>query len=695
MLYFKNCRSKYFEQYSPDNHKIYMKNLFLLTAILFSTKIYGQAAWKTAGILYSDSYITVELEYKLQDICNSTKISRFRYMITGQGRGTDYYVNWRMNYIDCNAMITCQTNSFNIGNPTGSGTIENMDWSFPGKELEKAFYNVQGSNNRDLSKSYILGAAKLEVPKKIRGKSHINYGESTTLSAEDGLLMNGARWAWYTDQCGKNLCSTGTKISVRPLQNTTYYLRGESPTDTTGCVLIQVTVNSNSDPADKILLKRASCTGNKDVELSVSGGRLGESAKWVWYADDCGKHKVGTGTSIKLPAEKNKFYYVRAEGKTNTTACKSISVNLNDVSIAPTGIKGERSVCEKQQVTLEVIGGVLAFDQEWVWYKNTVSPGNAVGTGLQVTVSPTTPSTTYIVMGEGPCGTTASQSVKIMVSSAPVMPSFITQSSKTVYQGKKIRLGLYGGTAGSNTQWAWYKNSCGSGNKIGTGNYVDVRVRKKRTFYMRPEGDCDNSNCLSTTVIPDSRFLFVNIGLVGNGSTNYERLSKNIFNDSSNLMVTIGQVKRSGWYIRGKFNLRPNKSAAYNCDNTSLLDNPGATMLKFNGLSIDNRLSGTFGLIESLIVGSKNLFYYIGAGYGKRNLYWGVDEFNTPGTTKTGTAWAKNITRSTEGLELEGGVLLRLAFINIIGGGSIIYKLENEKISIGHSDFHISIGLSF
>jgi len=92
---------------------------------------------------------------------------------------------------------------------------------------------------------------------------------------------------------------------------------------------VTITVNLNSvAPASISTTSSSVCIGNTTT-LSVSGGSLGTSAEWIWYADNCGGTFVGTGSSVTVSPVATTTYYVRAEGPCDTTACASVTVVVN------------------------------------------------------------------------------------------------------------------------------------------------------------------------------------------------------------------------------------------------------------------------------------------------------------------------------------------------------------------------------
>ncbi len=77
--------------------------------------------------------------------------------------------------------------------------------------------------------------------------------------------------------------------------------------------------------------------------------------------------------------------------------------------------------------------------------------------------------------------------------------SSVVASTNNSCIGDDVTLTLLGGTLGTNAIWRWYANSCG-GTFVGTGTSIIVNPSDTTTYYVRAEGDCNNTVCVSTTV---------------------------------------------------------------------------------------------------------------------------------------------------------------------------------------------------
>jgi hypothetical protein len=279
-------------------------------------------------------------------------------------------------------------------------------------------------------------------------------GNSTTLSVSGGSLGSGANWTWYTGSCGGTIAGTGTSVSVSPASTTTYFVRAEGSCNTTACVSVTVTVNTlSTDPTSANASASPVCPG-APVTLSVSGGSLGTMASWAWYTGSCGGSLVGTGTSISVNPASSTTYYVRAEGSCNTTACATVTVNVNTVSTAPASITTpSTNICHGASAVLTVSGGSLGTGASFNWYSGSCG-GTLIGTGSSITVTPGS-TTSYFVRAEGTCNTTACAIITLTLSSQPLSAN-ATANNVTCFGGSNgtVDLVVSGGAAPFAYAWS-------------------------------------------------------------------------------------------------------------------------------------------------------------------------------------------------------------------------------------------------
>lgn len=321
----------------------------------------------------------------------------------------------------------------------------------------------------------------------INGTGAICPGNNASLSVNGGSLGTSANWIWYSSSCGGTQVGTGNSISVSPSSATTYYVRAEGLCNNTSCVSGTVTLHTESSPATSANASPATIIPGNSSTLSISGGSLGSGATWRWYTGSCGGTYVGTGTSISVSPTVNTTYFVRAEGTCNNTECVSVTVF----------VEGSVTICPGDIARLSINGGSLGTGASWHWYSSNCGVGS-VGTGASLDVSPSS-TTTYFARAEGTCNTTGCASMQVIVNTESTNPTSISASNSDICVGGSSTLTVNGGSLGTGASWQWYSGSCG-GTFLGTGTSITVNPTSTTNYYVRAEGDCNLTSCVSRTI---------------------------------------------------------------------------------------------------------------------------------------------------------------------------------------------------
>ncbi len=480
----------------------------LFVCFLFSIKLYAQSVWSTRGTLFQDKDIKVDVEFKLSNLsCNTAgEPSSFRYKITGKTKSSDFFINWMMDYYDCKNEVVAKSNYLKVDQSLAEGILENPGWEFNGSQVANFMYSIEKSTN-------II--AKPVVPQKysnsieaisINGNFQINNGESTILTVLGGTLGIDATWKWYSDDCGGTLVGSGKSITISPRNNTTYFVRAEGK-NITSCVSAPIVVTSNNVAADRIIGRTTICKGEGNISLSVSGGQVGLNSKWIWYEGDCNGKKIGEGLSIEVSPIQTTQYYVRAEGPTNSSDCKSISIKVSEPSEGARNIGGPDKVNYNEVFKLQVNGGKLGDASEWVWYIGAEGSKRKVGTGNVLDNLQLTQSGTYSLRSEGGCDNT-----EFVVKYVEVTPQPVAR----VIPEKPIRIKTAGVTqkpaifinAGINTnnveEMQTPKNfsvTVGSGRKLGLYARIKFSIDESKGVY-----ETDNSALINYNTTGYYRF---------------------------------------------------------------------------------------------------------------------------------------------------------------------------------------------
>ncbi|GHT43777.1 hypothetical protein AGMMS49965_18270 [Bacteroidia bacterium] len=176
---------------------------------------------------------------------------------------------------------------------------------------------------------------------------------------------------------------------------------------------IYVTVNFTPSTPGTILGSTTVCAGGGSQSYSISSVSGATSYTWTLPSGWSGS---STGTSISATpgsSASSGTITVKANNSCGSSSTRSLSVTVNTQSVAPTSISGTSTIVSGNSTTLSVSGGSLGTGATWKWYRGSCD-GIAVGTGSNITVSPTS-TTTYYVRAEGACNTTSCASKTVVI----------------------------------------------------------------------------------------------------------------------------------------------------------------------------------------------------------------------------------------------------------------------------------------
>ena len=71
--------------------------------------------------------------------------------------------------------------------------------------------------------------------------------------------------------------------------------------------------------------------------------------------------------------------------------------------------------------------------------------------------------------------------------------------SASIVSGNSVVLTVVGGSLGTGAVWKWYRGTCG-GTFVGTGNSITVSPTSTTTYFVRAEGLCNTTACVSRTI---------------------------------------------------------------------------------------------------------------------------------------------------------------------------------------------------
>lgn len=339
-------------------------------------------------------------------------------------------------------------------------------------------------------------------------------GSAITLTAQGLTPTVPAQWVWYVDSCGGTPIGTGANIVVSPTQDTTYYLRVETPGSgacvNTPCVSKTIYFAQQSTTPTSMTASEDTVCSGLATTLKIQGGAIGAGAQWVWYSGSCGGTLVAQGMSDSLVVypTTTTTYYARAEGACNVTTCVSITIEVTQASTPPTSVDAiNDTICAGGIGTsLSITGGTLAPTASWYWYEDSCG-GTPFATAVSGVIVNPTQTTTYYVRAEapgtGPCTKTLCVSTTVIVIQPDTNATTILSTADTVCPGTSVILRPQGGGLGNMGTWAWYSGSCG-GTLVGNLDSLVVTPSVTTTYYLRTESYCGNSTCIQKEIVVEA-----------------------------------------------------------------------------------------------------------------------------------------------------------------------------------------------
>lgn len=188
-------------------------------------------------------------------------------------------------------------------------------------------------------------------------------------------------------------------------------------------------------------------------------------------------------------------------GNVCNAACNSGGSQLKYFYIRPViNTNGPTTFCQGGNVTLSTpLRNVNSpGNVSYRWYRN----GSQVGTGTSHTASQSGNFRVEVTFtGSQYCASATIQSNNVTVTektnSSPA--SSASASPSTVCSGSNTTLTKSGGSLGTGASWKWHSGSC-NGPIVGTGGSITVAPTSTTTYFVRAQGNCNNTSCVSVTV---------------------------------------------------------------------------------------------------------------------------------------------------------------------------------------------------
>ncbi len=122
--------------------------------------------------------------------------------------------------------------------------------------------------------------------------------------------------------------------------------------------------------------------------------------------------------------------------------------------------------------------------------------------------------TTVTCIASNTCGN-SSCTFDVTVNTSSTAASSIGSNAfnNEICLGNQITLNVTGGSLGDGADWYWYEGSCGSGSVIGTGTSISVipLTAGIHTYYVRAQGLCNTTGCVSINILVTSAPLTISV----------------------------------------------------------------------------------------------------------------------------------------------------------------------------------------
>jgi hypothetical protein len=129
-------------------------------------------------------------------------------------------------------------------------------------------------------------------------------------------------------------------------------------------------------------------------------------------------------------------------------------------------------------------------------YSWTKSGGGFTATNKSINTIPTG---TYNLAATFNGCTSNSENFVVASNGAESTTATSISEASPICAGTQVQLSVVGGSLGTAAAWNWYTGSCG-GSFIGTGTSINVTPSSTTTYYVRAEGTCNTTACVSFTV---------------------------------------------------------------------------------------------------------------------------------------------------------------------------------------------------
>jgi len=269
---------------------------------------------------------------------------------------------------------------------------------------------------------------------------------------------------------------------------------------------ITVTEPTPMSNATITILKEMSCVGANDAELQANISDGTPPYDYLWNDGQTTPIATGLGPGT---------YTVTITDANGCGGSDQIGTKFYTPSVTPLdggNIGSDQTICEDADVaaftsSAVASGGSQSYTYTWQYSTTSTTPGDASWTDIPASDSETwdfgvlTTTTNFVRRAvDATCGTVYSNVVTVTVQAKSTAPTGINITNNNTCQGTDKTLTVIGGSLGEGATWQWYSGSCG-GTSVGSGNSVTVDPAVDTDYFVRAEGTCNTTACVTGTVV--------------------------------------------------------------------------------------------------------------------------------------------------------------------------------------------------
>ena len=152
-------------------------------------------------------------------------------------------------------------------------------------------------------------------------------------------------------------------------------------------------------------------------------------------------------------------------------------------------------------------------------------------------------------------------------------------------------------------------------------------------------------------------------------------------NDVTPIGLRIGQLGKTSWYVEARASLLALEKANYTYENGEITDYEQLRYYAINGDMGWQAYSIIAGITQQV---HRNLFLYLGAGYGVENYIIGLNNYSYENDLMIDTDWAVYKGYNTAGIEIDAGLLYSYKMLVFGAGGTALdFKSFGWTASLG------------